>query len=101
MFPKFQADAASCEPGTQITVWQCHATPTNIKPVAVYPAVAANGVTSSLLATKPSCDGFTLPWLRDKVFPAMPATTLQAIMYDFDGRTSDVAIKLSQQYLNQ
>lgn len=102
MFPKFLADAASCEPGTQIAVWQYQATPTNITPVAVYTAVAANGATSSLLVTKPSCDAITLPWLRDKVFPEMPATTLQAIMNDFfDGRTAGVAIKLSQQYLSQ
>lgn len=102
VFPQFLKDAAKGESGTQIAVWQCQATPTNIKPVAVYTAVAANGATSALLATKPSCDAITLPWLRDNVFPAMPATTLQAIMNDFfDGRTADVAIKLSQQYLNQ
>lgn len=102
VFPKFLADAASCEPGTQIAMWQCQVTPTNITPVAVYTAVAPIGATSSLFATKAWGDVITLPWLRDKVFPAMPATTLQAIMNDFfDGRTADVAIKLSQQYLSQ
>lgn len=65
-------------------------------------AVAADGATSSLLATKPWGDAITLPWLRDNVLPAMPATTLQAIMNDFfDGRKADVAIKLSQQNLSQ
>lgn len=83
-------------------MWQCQATPTNITPVAVYTAVSANGVTSSLLVTKPWGDSITLPWLRDNVFSAKPATTLQAIMNGFfDGRTADVAIKLSQQHLSQ
>lgn len=101
-FPAFLADASQKEAGSQIAVWQCQATSTNVKEPTVYAAMSANSATSTLLCTKPLCDTVTLPWLQQHVFPTMPTTTLQAIMNDFfDGSTADVAIELSRKYLNQ
>ena len=101
-YPPFITDATTDESGKELAIFQCQATATNIKEVAVYSAVAANGATSSLLCTKSVCDIATLPWLDANVFPHMPATTLQAVMNDwFDGATADVAVDLSRKYLSQ
>lgn len=101
-FQTFLTGASSDEAGTELAVWQCQATSTAIKEVAVYDVTNANSATSSLLCTKSICDTATLPWLQQNVFPKMPTTVLQAIMNDFfDGATSETAIQLSHLYLNQ
>lgn len=100
-FPTYITNAAEDESGTELAIWQCQATATNLTGVAVYSAVAANGATSSLLCTKPVCDIAILPWLDTHIFPDMPTTTLQAIMNDFfDGCTADVAMNSSRRFLD-
>ena len=85
-----------------LAVWQIQATGTSVNRAVIPISIFASGLTSVLLATKPIVDAITLPWLQSNVFPSMPSTKLQVIMNDwFDGATADVAIKLSEQYLNQ
>ena len=92
---------ASNEPGSDIAIFQCQATPTNITDVVVYSAAFANSSTSPLLCTKPICDQETLPWLQGNLPGNMSKTELMIIMNDFfDGATADVAITLSQKLLN-
>lgn len=79
-----------------LTVIQCQATATNIKDVVAYSVLTANVSTSPLLATKPVCDGKTLPWIRNKALDSLKGDKLVVVMNDFfDGATADVTIGLS------
>ena len=99
--PKFLKEAPSQPKEAILAVWQIQAT-TQFTRAAFWTSVFAQGLTSTLLLTKPIVDALTLPWLQEHVYPNMTSTRLQVIMNDFfDGATADVAIRLSEQYLSQ
>ncbi|KAF3762781.1 PLC-like phosphodiesterase [Cryphonectria parasitica EP155] len=80
---------------------QCQATATNIPKAVAYSVLEAGSTSSCLLATKPTCDSKTLPWVRDNLLRACGRNDLVVVMNDFiDGATADVAVELSRQRLN-
>ncbi|KAJ4413511.1 hypothetical protein N0V82_008498 [Gnomoniopsis sp. IMI 355080] len=79
---------------------QCQATASNIPKAVVYSVLAASASNSCLLATKPTCDAKTLPWVRDNARRACGENDLVVVMNDFfDGATADVSMELSRQRL--
>lgn len=95
-------NVASKQEGSDIAVFQCQATATNLVDVVIYSATFANTSTSPLLCTKPICDQKTLPWLLNDLPGNMSPTKLMVIMNDFfDGATADVAVQVSKRLLDR
>jgi hypothetical protein len=94
----FNSMTASAQSSSDLTLLQCQATATNIKPVVAYSIVSSDASNSPLSATKAICDLQTLPWLKGNVLKKFTAEKLVVIMNDFfEGGTVDTAVKLSGQ----
>ena len=96
---EFEKVNPNVQAGHPFTNLQCQATATNITDVVVYSVLAANADSSCLLATKPTCDEQTLPWIMANA-GRLDGGQLVVVMNDFfDGATADVAIEWSRRRL--
>lgn len=97
---EFEKLSPDRQAGKSFTNIQCQATATNIRDVVIYSVLAADASTSCLIATKPTCDSKTLPWIQQHTLEHLQAEQLVVVMNDFlDGATAEVAIGLSRQRL--
>lgn len=93
---EFEKVDPQCQAGRAFTNLQCQATASNLPEVVAYSVLAANAESSCLLATKPICDGKTLPWIVGNA-ERLDEGSLVVVMNDFfDGATADVAIEWSR-----